>query len=554
MSLFMSILTLFAGVGVFLAGMRFMSDGLQQSTGKGLKQIFSRFSNKRLVGYGIGTGVTALIQSSDATSVMSMGLVNAGIMQLPQATAIVLGAKLGTTITGVIVALSSFNMGGFSFNVFFAAMSAIGVGMIVFTKKDKINRIGKILMGFGFIFVGLIFMCDAMKTEQINGFFVSMFTTINNPLLLLLLSIVFTGIIQSSSAATGIYIALVGAGAMTTYQAFFLVMGANVGTCVTAIWAAIGATSDTKRVAFLHMGTAIFGATLWSIILFIFGNSVAAFMDSAIAIPEWRIAIFNVTFNFTYTLILLPFINQLVKLAKLVIKDDIKPAHTALKHIDERLLKTPSIAVAQVQNEVVHMASLAKENLAVAVNALVNNDLSEKEILDANERDINVLNKEIASYLIKISALDVSVSDEKLLGALHHVISDIERIGDHAQNFIEFAEQLITEDASFSTEGTAELQNMYEKVNEMFELSLDIIKTREKKSLKKVSVLEDEVDALKKIYGDHHIERLHKKTCSIEGGMYFYDVITELERIADHLINIAFSVDSPTGTQTAVID
>lgn len=554
MSLFMSILTLFAGVGVFLAGMRFMSDGLQQSTGKGLKQIFSRFSNKKMVGYGIGTGVTALIQSSDATSVMCMGLVNAGIMQLPQATAIVLGAKLGTTITGVIVALSSFNMGGFSFNVFFAAMAAVGVGMIVFTKKDKINRIGKILMGFGFIFVGLIFMCDAMSTDEINNFFVTMFTTINNPLLLLLMSIVFTGIIQSSSAATGIYIALVGVGAMSTYQAFFLVMGANVGTCVTAIWASIGASADTKRVAFLHMGTALFGAIIWSIVLVIFGNSVATFMDGAIAIPEWRIALFNVTFNFTYTLLLLPFVNQLVKIARKFIKDDVKHAHSALRHIDERLLKTPSIAVAQVQNEVVHMATLAKENLGVAVRALINSDVSERELLDANEKDINVLNKEIASYLIKISALDVSVSDEKLLGALHHVISDIERIGDHAQNFMEFAEQLLVEEASFSIEGANELQNMYEKVNEMFELSLEIIETREKKNLKKVVMLEDEVDALKKVYGDHHIERLHKKICSIEGGMYFYDVITELERIADHLINVAFSVDSPTGTQTAVIE
>ena len=554
MSLFMSILTLFAGVGVFLAGMRFMSDGLQQSTGKGLKQIFSRFSNKKMVGYGIGTGVTALIQSSDATSVMCMGLVNAGIMQLPQATAIVLGAKLGTTITGIIVALSSFNMGGFSFNVFFAAMAAVGVGMIVFTKKDKINRIGKILMGFGFIFVGLIFMCDAMSTDEINNFFVTMFTTINNPLLLLLMSIVFTGIIQSSSAATGIYIALVGVGAMSTYQAFFLVMGANVGTCVTAIWASIGASADTKRVAFLHMGTALFGAIIWSIVLVIFGNSVATFMDGAIAIPEWRIALFNVTFNFTYTLLLLPFVNQLVKIARKFIKDDVKHAHSALRHIDERLLKTPSIAVAQVQNEVVHMATLAKENLGVAVRALINSDVSERELLDANEKDINVLNKEIASYLIKISALDVSVSDEKLLGALHHVISDIERIGDHAQNFMEFAEQLLVEEASFSIEGANELQNMYEKVNEMFELSLEIIETREKKNLKKVVMLEDEVDALKKVYGDHHIERLHKKICSIEGGMYFYDVITELERIADHLINVAFSVDSPTGTQTAVIE
>lgn len=554
MSVFMSILQLLAGVGVFLAGMRFMSEALQQSTGNGLKQMFGRFSNKKFAGYGLGLGVTSIIQSSNATTVMSMGLVNAGIMELPQATAIVLGAKVGTTMTGVIVALSALNTGGFSFNVFFAAVTTVGVGMLIFAKKDSVSRIGRILMGFGFIFVGLIFMSDAMSTGEIKDFFVGLFTSIHSPVLLTVMSALFTGIVQSSSASTGIYIALVGAETMTTYQAIYLVIGANIGTSVTTIMAAIGASSDTKRLAFLHLATAVFGAVLFSVIFAFCGNQVAALLDGAIAVPGWRVAIFNVAFNFAHTIILLPFTDQLVKLSRLCIKDGKGESSSALKYIDDLLLKTPSIAIAQAQQEVVHMALLARQNLKIAVDALVSGDTSEKNKLDKNENDINAINKEVAVYLIKISALNVSISDEKLIGSLHHVISDIERIGDHAQNFMEFAMAINDEGASFSEQAINELKNMYKQVDDLFGMGLEIIQTRDKKNLRKVSILEDEIDTLKKVYGDHHVDRLHKKICSVEGGTYFYDVITELERIADHITNIAFSIDSPTGTQTAVTE
>ncbi|MBE5730653.1 MAG: Na/Pi cotransporter family protein, partial [Clostridiales bacterium] len=524
MSVFMSILKLLAGVGVFLAGMRFMSEGLQQSAGGGVKQMFARFSDKRLVGYGIGTGVTAIIQSSDATTVMTMGLVNAGIMKLRQATSVVLGAKLGTTITGVIVALSAFSTGGFSFNTFFAAVSAVGVGMIVFTKKDKINRIGRILMGFGFIFVGLIMMCESMVTDEINGFFVGLFTAIRNPILLLLMSVAFTGLIQSSSAATGIYIALVGAGTMTTFQALFLVMGANVGTCVTAIWAAIGASADTKRVAFLHITTAAFGALVFSILLTFFGKQASAFLDSAISLPEWRIALFNVVFNLTYTLLLLPFVGKLEQLARLCIKDTSKKEQPVVTFIDDRMLETPSIAVAQVQKEILRMANLSKANLGIAIKAL-GGDMSQRDTLIDNEQTINTLNREIASFLIKISTHgSITAVDEKLVGSLHHVISDIERIGDHARNFVEFADELNRQGCAFSADAQAELAVMYGRVSEMFDLGLGVIESRDRSGLKKLVALEDEVDALKRVYGEHHIKRLHEGACTIESGMYYYDV------------------------------
>lgn len=552
MTLFMSILQLLAGVGVFMAGMKFMSDGLQQSAGKGMRQMFNRLGNNKLAGYGIGAGVTTLIQSSAATSVMAMGLVNAGIMELSQSTAIVLGAKLGTTITGVIVAFSAFGSGGFSLNVLFAAVSMIGVCMLLFSKKERINRIGLILTGFGLIFVGLIFMSTAMGTDQIKSFFVDLFTTIQNPLLLMLISIAFTALIQSSSAATGIYITLMGVGAMSTYQAFFLVIGANIGTCITAILAAIGASTNSKRVAFLHVITSVFGAIIFSILLLICGNQIAKFMDRIINLPQWSVAIFNVVFNLSYTLILLPFVAQLVALSKLIIKDKDKEKRSVLQFIDDRLLKTPTIAVAQVQKEVIHMATLAKENLGLGMDALINCDVSKSDALESVEADINVLNKEIAMYLIKISSLNISSSDEKLIGTLHHVINDIERIGDHAENFMELAGGVLQDNAEFSEDAIEELKNMYSKVDEMFQKALCVVESRDKNLLKQIAKLEDEVDTLKKVYGDHHIMRLHAQKCTVEGGTYFYDVITELERIADHITNIAFSVDSPTGTQTAV--
>lgn len=555
MSLFMSILQLLAGIGVFMAGMKFLSDGLQKSAGKGMRQMFNKLNDKKLAGYGIGTGVTALIQSSAATSVMAMGLVNAGIMQLSQATAIVLGAKVGTTITGIIVAMSAFGNGGFDLNLLFAAISVLGVSMMLFSKKERFNRIGLILTGFGLIFVGLIFMKDstsAQRAPEINAFFVNLFNTIKSPVLLMLISLVFTALIQSSSASTGIYITLMGAGTMTTYQAFFLVIGANIGTCLTAVLAAIGASTNAKRVAFLHVITSVFGAVIFYILLIICGKSIAAFMDRIISLPQWCIAIFNVVFNVSYTIILLPFVGHLANLSKLVIKDSAKEKHTVLKFIDDRLLKTPTIAVAQVQKEVFHMASLAKNNLAIAMEAIINYDISKSELLESNERDINTLNKEIAAYLIKISSLNISSSDEKLLGTLHHVINDIERIGDHAENFMELAGGILQDSAELSEEAIAELKNMYSKVDEMFEKGLYVVEKRDKTGLKKIAELEDEVDTLKKVYGDHHILRLHAQKCSVESGTYFYDIITELERIADHITNIAFSIDSPTGTMAVV--
>ncbi len=552
MALFMSILQLLAGVGIFMAGMKFLSDGLQQSAGKGMRQMFNRLSDKKIAGYGIGVGVTALIQSSDATSVMAMGLVNAGIMKLPQATSIVLGAKVGTTITGVIVALSAFDSGGFSFNMLFAAVSIVGVWMMLFSKKENINKTGLILTGFGLIFVGLIFMSTAMSTDQIRNFFVNIFKAINNPLLLMLISIIFTGLIQSSSASTGIYIAMMGVGTMNTYQAFFLVIGANIGTCITAVIASMGASHNAKRVAFLHVITSVFGAVIYSIILLIFGKSIAQFMESAITLPGWRIAIFNVVYNFSYTLILLPFVDKLAIMSQLVIKESGKGKRTVLKFIDERILSTPTIAVAQVQKEVFHMAALAKENLALAMDAIINYNTNKSDLLASNENDINTLNKEIASYLIKISSLNINSADEKLIATMHHVINDIERIGDHAENFMELAGGILQDNAELSQEAIEELKNMYSKVDTMFEKALRVVESRDKEGLKAVAQLEDEVDTLKKVYGDHHILRLHAQKCSVEGGTYFYDIITELERIADHITNIAFSIDNPTGTQTAV--
>ncbi len=552
MALFMSILQLLAGVGIFMAGMKFLSDGLQQSAGKGMRQMFNRLSDKKIAGYGIGVGVTALIQSSDATSVMAMGLVNAGIMKLPQATSIVLGAKVGTTITGVIVALSAFDSGGFSFNMLFAAVSIVGVWMMLFSKKENINKTGLILTGFGLIFVGLIFMSTAMGTDQIRNFFVNIFKAINNPLLLMLISIIFTGLIQSSSASTGIYIAMMGVGTMNTYQAFFLVIGANIGTCITAVIASMGASHNAKRVAFLHVITSVFGAVIYTIILLIFGKSIAEFMEGTITLPGWRIAIFNVVYNFSYTLILLPFVNKLAKMSQFVIKESGKGKRTVLKFIDERILSTPTIAVAQVQKEVFHMAALAKENLALAMDAIINYNTNKSELLASNENDINTLNKEIASYLIKISSLNINSADEKLIATMHHVINDIERIGDHAENFMELAGGILQDNAELSDEAIEELKNMYSKVDTMFEKALRIVESRDKEGLKTVARLEDEVDTLKKVYGDHHILRLHAQKCTVEGGTYFYDIITELERIADHITNIAFSIDNPTGTQTEV--
>ena len=540
-----AILLLLAGVGVFIAGMNMLGDGLERSAGGGLKKLLGKISSKRIAGVGIGAGVTAIIQSSSATSVMVIGFVNAGIMTLFQATAIIMGANIGTTITGILVSLKSLPISDFAMLLAF-----VGV-MMTFLKSEKIKQVGGILCGFGLIFVGLELMGDSLKNSvEINDFFKKLFKKIDFPLLLILCGMVFTAVIQSSSAATGIFITMVGEGALTLDCAIFLVLGSNIGTCITAVLACIGTSTNAKRTALIHLffnviGTIIFTAVLWPL------RSVAVELLRHIpGSTPMQLAWFHVIFNVTTTLILLPFIKQIVSCATFIIPEGQEKEETkALRFVDERLLKTPSIAMMQVKKEIEYMAMLAGKNLIDSFTSLEENAQSFASSILENEEDIDFTNREVTRYLIKLSAL-VDEKDERKIGSYFHVLNDLERIGDHADNFCEIGVEMQEKGLQFSDMAKAELKEMCEKVLRMFEIAYTAFEEGESNNLNELTKLENEVDGLKRALSARHYARLAEGDCKLELSPYFISVIVGLERVADHLVNVGYSVLNPTGSQS----
>lgn len=549
MEIFTGVLMLLAGCGVFMAGMKMMSDGLERSAGKGMKRLFARISDNRLAGVGVGAAATALIQSSAATSVMVIGFVNAGVMTLTQATAIIMGANIGTTVTGVLVSLSALNV-----SLYASVLAFVGVMMTLFG-REHVKRVGGIVCGLGLLFVGLGAMSDAFSATPIGEMFAGVFSAVSFPLALILLGTVFTALIQSSSAATGLIIVLVGSGALNVTDALFIILGTNVGTCITALIAALGTGVNAKRTAFIHLmfnvvGTVVFTALLWSTSGFVAGLLARAFPD-----PRMQIAWFHVAFNVITTALLLPFVGQLVRLSEKVIKDKGEDGdELKLRYIDDRLLSTPPIAVAQVKKEILLMSELARGNLDAAAHAILTGGECDEQSFERTEARINRTYHAVAKYLIRLASLPLSDYDEKLVGAYHHVISDIERIGDHAEDLMEQAAQMNKEDLRFSDAAYGELAHMYERVSAIYERGMRAFDSRDYDSLPEIAAIEDEVDEIKNNSGAKHIERLNSGDCAVEKGTYYFAVLTAFERISDHIVNIAFSIKNPTGSQSTRAD
>ena len=546
MTVFLCILALLAGSGVFMAGMNMLSSNLEKIAGNKMKSLLGKISNNRFAGVGIGASVTAIIQSSAATTVMAIGFVNAGVMTLMQATAIIMGANIGTTVTGLLVSLSSFDI-----SLYFSVFTFIGI-MMMFIKNDKVKIIGGILAGLGLLFVGLDLMSNAFNDPAIKEFFIKIFTSINFPLLLILCGIVFTALLQSSSAATGLVIVMVGNGAIDVSSALFIILGSNIGTCVTAIIASIGTTTNAKRTAFIHLAFNVIGTIIFTIFIWIFTPYIVSFLDAIFPNNgEMQIALFHIIFNVTTTLLLLPFIKWLVKLAELVIREKKKesvPAFT-LKYVDDRLLKTPPIALMQVKKEVEYMASLANENLERSFDVIFLKDKTKIDKVYEVEEHINFMNNALTKYLIKLSSL-VNSDEEKIIGSYFHVLNDIERIGDHAENFMEVGIKLIENNLSFSKEGEEEVKTMYSKVLAMYDLAIEGFDDVKKNHLKELDKYEQQLDDMKDDLSSSHFDRLADGKCSIEMGDMFYSIISGLERVGDHLVNVGYSIFNPTGSQT----
>ena len=552
LELIQSLIWLLAGVGVFIVGMNFLSDALEKSAGGGMKRMLERISNNRFAGVGIGAGVTALIQSSSATSVMVIGLVNAGVMTLMQATPIIMGANIGTTITGLLVALKNdyFNMA-----MYLLAFAGVMMG---FFKREKIKLIGSLFCGLGMIFIGLEVMSskDAFGSDQVKYMFTEIFKTIDFPLLLILVGVIFTALIQSSSAATGIVITMVGTGVLPLGLALFIILGANIGTCVTALLASVGANANSKRVALIHFTFNLIGTVLFAALIWIFRDKavellVSIFPGGDATSLQMRVSAFHVIFNLSTTLVLLPFVKHLVKYSCIVIKDKKEDEDKiSLRFVDDRLLTTPPIALMQVKKEMDYMLSLVEDSLRLAFVAIDTGTPEYDELIRKNEEIIDFTNGALTKFLIRLSG-GVEQSDERVIGGYFHVLNDLERIGDHAENFHEIGIEMISKNVHFSDKARGEIAAMRESIMKMLYISKDAFENLNKNELPELLVIEESVDTMKKQLIAAHFDRLAEGNCNVDVSPYYSSLISGLERVADHLMNVGYSIVNPTGSENS---
>ena len=539
-----SIITLLVGSAVFIVGMNMMSGGLKKVTGKGLKRLIKSTQNKGVACLGMGAAVTALIQSSAATSVMAIGFVSAGIMTIYQAVCIAMGAYIGTTVTGVLASLSSFPV-----SKFFVLLAFVGV-VLMFFKKELVRNIGEICCGLGLLFFGLATMHDAIHGELLEGI-QNLFAAVKFPLLLMLIGCLFTALVQSSSATAGIAIVLLGQGAITMESGFYIVIGGTVGTLITTIIATIGGNAETKRFAvsviILRTISALIGvAIVWSIEA-LGNNALSNLFISMPTTPEFALALFLVLYNVIFVALEFPVLKPTIKLVEKIVKDkEQEKAASAIKYIDDRLLNTPEVALMQAKKEIYHMLQLSYTNYVNGYERIMNIDRSKDKELNELEDQIDYINKRLSDYLIALSN-KVSLADEKIVGSYFHVINDVERIGDHAYNFYESSLKMNENDLEFSDMAKGEMAQMDDVLRKMFDMTLHIFRYKDFTQLKALHKLEDETDKLKSSLSAKHFDRITKNQCKNELTPFYSTLISELERVADHLVNIAYSIENPVG-------
>lgn len=533
------IMPLLGGLGLFLYGMTVMSEGLEKSAGNKLEKIIEKLSGNVFKGVLMGALVTVIIQSSSATTVMVVGFVNAGIMNLTQAIGVIMGANIGTTITAQLVSID--------LTMLAPVAIAIGVGIKLFSKKNKRIILGEIILGFGILFLGMELMKDALKPLREYEGFVLMIKSIGAGTLLgtikgFLLGLLVTAVVQSSSATTGIMVALASTGALPIEAAFPMLLGTNVGTCVTALLSSIGANRTAKRAAVMHLLFNLLG----TMIFFVFFSKLTIHIVTSLGDdPARQLANAHTFFNVLNTIILLPFAGLIVKSVNLLIPitQEEKEATTfGVKYLDERILETPTIALGQVVKEVLHMGNLAKMSLDSAIGALKNNDQKGIEKTFKIEKTINTLEREISEYLIKLSNTPIDNDDRKILDGLFSTINDIERVGDHADNIAELALYKIDNNVHFSDKAVLELDEMVAKVFEAYDLALEAMKEENRYKAQKVIEVEGVVDEMEKTLRKKHITRLNEGRCEMSSGIIFLDMLSNLERISDHSSNIALAV------------
>lgn len=532
------ILSFLGGFGLFLFGMEYMGEGLQKAAGSRMKNILSALTKNRLLGVLVGAGVTALIQSSSATTVMVVGFVNVGLLSLKQAVGVIMGANIGTTITSWIVALGEWTE-FLKPAVLAPIFIVVGVVLIMFSKKALLKSVGQILFGFGGLFLGLDMMSNAAKPlsklESVKNLFLLLGS---NPILGVLTGAIVTAIIQSSSASVGILQALALAGLVPWGSAIYIILGQNIGTCITAILSSIGATINAKRAAIIHFLFNLIGTIIFGIIaLIIFNFAVPSLRNKLIDVTQ--ISVVHTAFNILSTIILFPFGNLLVSLAESLVKGNSKENTSDDYFLDERLLETPTVAVQTTIKEVIRMGEMACWNVQTSLDALFDKDESKMKEVFENEREINRLQEKLNSYLIKLSNVNLSEKEQLKVAELFHMVSDIERVGDHADNIGELAVKVKEENLKFSETAKKELENIADVALECYSKAIKGYEKQDTAMAIDAMSLEDKVDKLEEKLRSKHMKRLAKEECDPYAGIIFLDMISNIERITDHASNIA---------------
>ena len=549
-SVLIAILTLTAGIGVFLVACQMMSANLEAVSSKRLKQLFSKTGKNKWLGVGIGTLGTAVIQSSGAVTVMVIGFVNVGILSLAQAATIIYGANIGTTVTAQLVALGMFGTNSISTTIIFSAFAGIGAFML-FGKRNTTKQIGGILTGFGMLFVGLSMMAGAMDefaaSEAVRGFL----SNINNVLLLVLVGAVLTAIIQSSSVMTSIAITMVVSGLITLDQGIYLTMGSNIGSCVVAIIAGLTSGTSAKRTALMHLIFNVMGVVLFLLIGFLlrittggdwgFGQLFERLFPAA---PQLQLAMFHTVFNICTMLVAMPLTNALVNLACKIVREppvtNDRVRH--LRFIDEQMLRTPVVAIRQMKAEIENMAELAMQNFQRSIHIVTTLDFSEVETFRKTENELNYLNKELVNYTVKLSGKRLNSFDQRYLSSTIRTVSDLERIGDYAENIVEYAEALNEQNATFSEDAVAEIREMERLILDLYKEIVQAYHKLDLEALEHAYRIEDKIDDYTKKMERNHIERLVKGVCTPSVGAEYLSLAQNSERIGDHLTNMGKTI------------
>ena len=536
------------GLGMFLYGMNIMADGMQKTAGSKMSSFLGMLTNNRFLAVALGALITAIIQSSGATTVMVVGFVSAGVLNLSQAVGVIMGANIGTTITAWIVSMSQL---GDAFEVMkpgFYAPAIIGIGalLLVFAKSQKKKTIGEIMIGLGLLFIGLDFMSGSINPYTDAPIFAKAFEILGgNPLLGMIIGALVTALLQSSSASVGILQTLAMNGIVTTNAAIYITLGQNIGSCVTAMLSSMGGSRTAKRAAVMHLTFNIIGAIVFGSIGFIFFSLRPAFATSNINAVQ--ISIFHTIFNLTMTTLLFPFADVLVKISGMVVKEKAEEepvaedAETAatLKHLDERIFESPAFAVETAALEVVHMGQITYENVVRAIDAVLTVNSDEVETVFKTEQTINNMEKMLTEYLIKVDNLSLTEKQKKVVNNLFYSVSDIERIGDHAENLAEQAQYMVEHGLQFSTTGMDDLKSISDSVLKSFQYAIDARQNGNMEAVRKVSQYEDDVDSQEEELREKHIERLSAGECKASAGVVFLDIISNLERVSDHAYNLA---------------